>query len=127
MEFAISSSIPLSVFLLGFLLPSFFTGLPSKAQAIPREEGEKGETRRQNNSTSPDPEFHEELRLAEDIVGSLTDEARFCCMLAEVGDKLLGESKDASMNQGNFVELVKFLCESNEEILQLAHLKNRLS
>ncbi|KAK4285846.1 hypothetical protein QN277_002486 [Acacia crassicarpa] len=40
MEFAISSSIPLSVFLFGFLLLSFFTGLPSKAQLIPREEVE---------------------------------------------------------------------------------------
>ncbi|KAK4252858.1 hypothetical protein QN277_011000 [Acacia crassicarpa] len=39
------------------------------------------------------PEFHEELRLADDIVSSLRDEAKFCCMLAEVGDKLLGESK----------------------------------
>ncbi|KAI9083497.1 hypothetical protein K1719_034439 [Acacia pycnantha] len=40
MEFAISSSIPLSVFLFRFLLLSFFTAFPSKAHLIPREEVE---------------------------------------------------------------------------------------
>ncbi|KAK4285844.1 hypothetical protein QN277_002484 [Acacia crassicarpa] len=40
MEFAISSSISFSVFLFGFLLLSFFTAFPSKAQLIPREEVE---------------------------------------------------------------------------------------
>ncbi|XP_028782196.1 uncharacterized protein LOC114738326 [Neltuma alba] len=39
------------------------------------------------------PEFHEELRLADDVVSSLTDEAKFCGTLAEVADKLLGEAK----------------------------------
>ncbi|XP_054806709.1 uncharacterized protein LOC129309250 [Prosopis cineraria] len=39
------------------------------------------------------PAFHEELRLADEIVSSLTDEAKFCCTLAEVADKLRGEAK----------------------------------
>lgn len=39
------------------------------------------------------PEFHEELRLADGIVSSLADEAKFCCSLAEVAGKLRGEAK----------------------------------
>ena len=39
------------------------------------------------------PEFHEELRLIEGVVSSLTAEAKFCCLMADVVDKLKMEVK----------------------------------